>query len=114
VLKQLRIHKRDPLPGHEQDVLSRRPPHSDVVAICAEAWRDVSTERPLAIASGMAGTTLWTRVQYGAVPWTRVMAWCDRRGLDDENVSLVWSVIQLLDARRLERESSERRLNGGA
>jgi hypothetical protein len=95
-------------------VLARRPPHHDTVAICMEAWLDLQSERNVAIASGMAGDTIWTRTVYGAVPWRAVMAWCDRHGLDDENARRVWSVIQRQDAKRMEREASQRRLNGGS
>jgi len=114
VLKQMRLHKRGPLPGHEQEVMSRRPPHSEAAAICAEAIRDLSTERPLAIASGMNGTTFWTRTVYGAIPWSAVERWCQRHGLDDDNAGLVWSVVQHHEAQRIEGETSARRLNGGS
>ncbi len=62
----------------------------------------------------MAGDTFWTRTVYGQVPWRAVIAWCNRHRLDEDNAQLVWSVIQRLDAQRMERESSQRRLNGGS
>jgi len=110
----MRIHRRDPLPGHEQEVMSRRPPHSDAVAICMEAWHDLHSERDVAIASGVNGTTFWTRTVYGSIPWSSARDWCRAHRLDHENTALLWAVIQQLDAQRLEREASQRNLNGGS
>ena len=95
-------------------MLARRPPHNDTVAICVAAWHDLQSERSVAIASGMTGDTFWTRTVYGSVPWSSVDRWCIRHKLDDDNARLVWSVIQRLDAKRIEREASQRRLNGGS
>lgn len=93
--------------------MSRRPPHHPVAELCLEAWNDLSTERAFTIASGISGQTHWTRVQYGSIPWSKVRLWCKDQGLDRDNRQLVWSVIQQLEASRMEREASQRRLDGG-
>lgn len=102
------------MPGREQEVMSRRPPLHPATELCLEALRDLETERPIAIASGMSGQTFWTRVQHGPIPWSRVAQWCRFHGLDADNTSMVWSVLHEHDMRRLAREASDRQLNGGA
>lgn len=110
----MHIHKREAAPGHEQDVLARRPPHHPATALCIEALHDLDTERAMAIASGSNGQTFWTRIQHGPIPWSRVMQWCEIQGLDADNTAMVWSVVHEYDMKRLAREASERQLNGGA
>lgn len=61
----------------------------------------------------MSGTTFWTRVVHGPIPWSKAREWCQHHGLDDENGALVWAVVQAMDAARQRREASERQLNGG-
>lgn len=78
-----------------------------------QALHDLQSERHFAIASGVNGTTHWTRVQHGPIPWTAVMAWCERQQIDDDNAELVWSVVNEFDMQQLESEASQRRLNGG-
>ena len=104
IQKQLRIHKRAPMPS-EQEVLDRRPPHHDAAAIIVECWHDLSTERALSLGYGVA--------VMGMIPWSKVMAWCRQHGLDADNTLLVWTVIRELDAKRADREASQRALNGG-
>ncbi len=62
---------------------------------CLQAWHSLSSCRPI----GMSGAV--------AIPWTAIMEWCDRKGLDEPLTDLVVTVIERLDADRAEAQASK-------
>jgi hypothetical protein len=77
--------------------MTDQPPRDVAVVTCLQAWGDLSTCRQI----GMA---------VGPIPWTAIVAWCDRRGLDPDAAELVTRVIRVLDVQRAEAETAKRDL----
>lgn len=91
----MRIHNREPLDGHEKEVLSRQPPSDHTLTLIVECWHDLGSCR-------MPGYA-WL----GPIPWTAFQAWAIEHGLDWFSRQRIWSVIQRLDGKRAEREASK-------
>lgn len=75
-------------------ILEKRPPRDYAVSRCLEAWADLSTERPVGFA-------------VGAIPWSRIVAWCEFHGLDREASQVLIHVIRKLDIDRAEAQAAE-------
>lgn len=95
IRRQMRLQKRDADP-EEQRILDAQPEQDEAMAVCLQAWRDLSTCRPL----GFSGA--------GPIPWTALVAWLDRSGLDAGAASVVQAVIARLDNDFLDAQASER------
>lgn len=75
-------------------ILEQRPALDYAMSRCLEAWGDLSTERPIGFA-------------VGAIPVSKIWAWCDRRGMDYESAEILVHVIRRLDNERAERQAAE-------
>lgn len=65
---------------------------------CIDAWTDLSTERPIGFA-------------VGAIPWSRIVAWCEFEGLDREATKIMVHVIRRLDIERAESAAADQAKN---
>jgi len=63
------------------------------MAICINAWHELSTCRPI----GMA---------VGAIPVTAILAWCEAEEFDREATRIMKHVIRQLDNDHAEREAA--------
>jgi len=78
-------------------VRSGEPDTDDAVAICIEAWNDLSTCRAI----GMA---------VGAIPVTAIYQWAEMEDLDREATRMLKRVIRQLDNDRAEAAAAKYRL----
>lgn len=85
---------RDQMQGDAREVLLAEPPQTEAMGVVLNAWEDLSTERPLGPTDEQ-------------IPWSKVMRWCDRHGLDAREARIVWHVIRRQDIEELERRSWE-------
>lgn len=92
-----RLGSEGPSP-EEQAILDAEPEQDEQVGMCLTAWRDLSTERPIGF--GVAGP----------IPQSKVWAWAERKGLDEETAEILWAVICRLDNDRARRETSKAKL----
>jgi hypothetical protein len=74
-------------------ILEQRPAFDYAMSRCLDAWADLSTERPIGFA-------------VGAIPVSKIWAWCDRRGMDSESAEVMEHVIRRLDNERAERQAA--------
>lgn len=79
-----------------REILSRRPPQDAAITLVLNAFADLSTCRPLGMMEGR-------------IPWTACDRWCERHGLDDDAMRVLWSVIQRIDIEEMERRAFEAR-----
>lgn len=77
-----------------------QPDQDDAMGICLQAWRDLSTERPI----GFSGS--------GPIPRSKVFEWAAWQRLDREAAGVLWVVICRLERDRAEREASAASLRG--
>ena len=70
------------------------------MSLVLECWQTLASDRPV-VPFGMGGS------YRGEIPWRSVADWCDRAGLDEEDLRLVAAVIRTLDADRTERIHNE-------
>jgi hypothetical protein len=97
----MRIQKRGPL-GDEIEKLAREPELDWLTArfasTCLQAWNDLGADRQLGFGC------------IGCIPHEAIMVWAARKGMDREDSEDLAGVIRRLDAQRVEREASKRRL----
>lgn len=67
-----------------------------------EAWHDLGADRQIGFGV------------LGCIPHAAIVRWAEWNGLDRENTMLLIRVIRQLDAERVQREESKRRLKGEA
>lgn len=76
-------------------MLDAEPDIDTAMAMCIEAWDDLQSERPLGF--GVAGF----------IPYTAIIAWADREGLDGELYMLLKAVLRRLDRDRAAKEAAK-------
>lgn len=75
-------------------ITSQEPPRDYAVARCIQAWGDLSTCRSVG----------WA---VGAIPWDKIVAWCEFHGLDYEAAQILVHVIRTLDIEHAEARRAE-------
>jgi hypothetical protein len=75
-------------------ILEQRPTLDYAMSRCLDAWADLSTERTIGFA-------------VGAIPWSRIVDWCEFHELDREATGVVIHVIRRLDVDRAEHAAAE-------
>ncbi len=75
---------------------AKRPPFDRVMSLVLDAWNTLDSCRGI----GM---------DVGAIPYTAILAWCDRRKyLDDELTDMIADAINHLDAERMRTRAAKR------
>ncbi len=96
----MRLQRRAALPGYEHETIAAAPEVDSAMAMVIECWRDLEGERPLAYGC------------VGFVPWRAITAWAAFHRVDRELTAMLITVIQRLDADRMEAEAAARALKG--
>ncbi len=100
--RQLKLKQRAPSREEAERLTRDRPEFDSITERVAHdifrCWNDCGPNRQL----GFGAT--------GCIPRDAVIAWCRWEGLDRESIEIYWAVIQRLDADRIDREETERRL----
>ena len=78
-------------------LMDREPENNEAIAICARAYRDLST----CCSIGM---------ERGPIPWTAMVAWTAHHDLDRDASRIVLDVIRFIEGLRAEKEASKRAL----
>jgi hypothetical protein len=74
---------------------ANEPPRDYAVGRCISAWNDLSTCRPIGMATG-------------PIPWTAIVAWCEFHQLDRDVAAAVIYVVRSIDLQRAQAEAAQR------
>lgn len=89
------VDQRALMAAQREAALAEQPPYDALIGLVLEAWNTLGSCRSI----GMA---------VGSIPWTAVMAWCDRRPyLDDDLAKAVADAIGYLDANRAKADAAK-------